>query len=290
MGSLIYIIRLPHEAGLPPRGGPDARAGGDAPRKAYAPITLAPGTVEEQAALCAWVNTHQSMFLTVGAACTALTLALSRVGEGDAASAVRFLGVAEGLRRASSVYTYLPKVDQGVYESFLRQAMRMVRPGFSGVSSREAVAFSRLIQRLRAASFAPGAAGPGQLEEFERARKECIKADDLWWSQHVEAMHRMVKVPVSLAQHEFRRSRREGSKKSYSEFLATSLQVPEALDDYDRFFGCERGAVTQREYMETLEFSLSLSDEHISAEAPFASYRSGLLEQVTSLCNEGNFQ
>lgn len=290
MESLIYIIRLPHEAGLLSAGVQGASALGAAPRKVYAPITLVPGTAEEAEALCAWVNTHQSMFLTVGAACTALTRALERIEEGDAAGAMPYLRAAKCLRRASSVYTYLPKVGRGVYERFLRRAMRMVRPGFSGVSSREAIAFSRLIRRLRAISLPPEAAASAQTEELKCARKECIEADDLWWRLHVEAMHRMVEVPVSLAQHEFKRSMREGSKKSYSEFLATSLQVPEAMDDYDRFFGCERGAVTRREYLETLEVSLRLSDEHISTEEPFASYRAGLLEQVSSLCDEGGFR
>ena len=290
MEHSIYIMRLSYNAALPLEDGPAAHDRLGEPR-AYVPITSVPGTEEEAAALSAWVNTHQSMFLAIGAASTALTLALNRLEDGDVPAATRFLSFARDLRLASSVYTYLPTVDREVYERFLRPAMKLVRSSFSGVSSREAIAFSLLIKRARAAAPVGVSASQHHLREFYQARKECLDADATWWKMHLEAMHRMVRAPVSLAQQEFRRSvKEEGLNKSYSEFLATSLQVPESLDDYDRFFGCERGPVTSKEYVANLDLSLSLSDKHISAEEPYSRYRAALPGQVLRLCREGGCQ
>jgi len=55
------------------------------------------------------------------------------------------------------------------------------------------------------------------------------------------------------------------------------------MDDYDRFFGCERGDVTPEEYLDNLRFSLSLSDSYISSEEPFASYRREAFEHAAKL-------
>ena len=45
------------------------------------------------------------------------------------------------------------------------------------------------------------------------------------------------------------------------------------MDDYDHFFGCERVALTADEYVSEYLLSLEISDEYISAEEPFRSYR-----------------
>jgi len=283
MANPIYIMTLPCSGLMPLANGPTQPNGNGTSRKTYVPITILPETEEEKDALSAWVNTHQSMFMTVGAASAALTGALTSIDNANLEGAIQYLQIAQHLRLASAVYTYLPTVGPEVYERFLRQAMKRVRPGFSGVSSREAIAFGSLLKRVREASPPPDSS----LEKFTQAKQGCLDADDFWWKMHSNAMHRMVKLPVSLAQHEFRRSvKEEGLEKSYSEYLTTTLQVPESLDDYDRFFGCQRGSITTQEYVTNLEQSLSLSDQYITTETPFSTYRKMLLEQVSRLLSQ----
>ena len=97
-------------------------------------------------------------------------------------------------------------------------------------------------------------------------------------------MQRMVGHPISLAQHEFKRqAKEEGLDASYSEFLATTLQVPEAMDDYDRFFACRRATIGAERYLRTLTDSLLISDGYISDMAPFAAYRAGLSQAIPEL-------
>ena len=287
MAKPIFIMRLPCSGVMPLVDGSTPYDGNRVSRKVYVPVTILPESEEEEDALSAWVNTHQSMFMTVGAAAAALTGALNSIENANLSNAIRYLQIAQSLRLASAVYTCLPTVERGVYERFLRPAMKQVRPGFSGVSSREAIAFGSLLKRVRETSPASGSAEMSYLKEFNQAKQACLNADDLWWKMHSAAMHRMVKVPVSLAQHEFRRSvKEEAFEKSYSEFLTSSLQVPASLDDYDRFFGCQRGSITAQEYVINLEYSLSLSDHYISREKPFSTYRKMLREQVSRLLEQ----
>lgn len=276
MNRPISIVRLstsaqfPFERVIVDAGGQDSEHG------TYAPFTLLPKTPAEHEALRCWVTTHQTMFLVTGAAAGTLAEALKFIETANFSTATEFLSLTTVLRKATAVYTYLPTLDRATYESFLRPAMTGVRPSFSGVSSREAIEFAILIKRLREIQIE-------SVPELEAARTECLEADRIWWQCHVGAMQRMVGNPISLAQQEFKRQKGEGLESSYSEFLVTTLQVTEALDDYDRFFACYRGAIDAEGYLKALSDSLLISDEYISNEEPFAAYRAGLSPAIQEL-------
>src|SRR5689334_12050326 len=166
----LTVMWMPPEARLPLSRLPSLPVDALANHKSYLPVTIAPRTTEEAEALRAWVSTHQSMFLTVGAASTAIAIALDRVPGGDYSLAERCLRLAAVLRRASAVYTYLPTVTRAVYEAYLRPAMTQVRPSFSGVSSREAIEFDRLVSGIGAIDCR---AAQQNCPELERTRAEC---------------------------------------------------------------------------------------------------------------------
>jgi hypothetical protein len=101
--------------------------------------------------------------------------------------------------------------------------------------------------------------------------------------------NRMVAHPVSLAQLEFRRRNAASERKgSHAEFLRNELQNVDALNTYDRFFGCVRVPLSPLEYLEELQFILSVSDSYISDEAPYSSYRQLLALSIPELRSLAN--
>ena len=274
----IPIVWLPERAQFPlgQHGVVPTHSGAET----YRPFTLLPSSEAEHEALRCWVTTHQSMFFTIGAAAGILSRAIELLELGWLGEAVEFMTLSAKLRRASAVYTFLPALDRPIYEAYLRPAMTGVRPAFSGVSSRESIEFAILIKRLREM--------PLEAAEMESARAESLESDRIWWQCHVGAMQRMVGNPISLAQHEFKRQKGEGLESSYSEFLATTLQVTDALDDYDRFFACRREVMDEESYLLSLKNSLLISDEYISDEEPFASYRAELSEAIQEMAKFSN--
>lgn len=277
MERSIPIVRLSASAQFPTGADRRVSRGDGAELGIYTPFTLTPRSAAEHEALRCWVTTHQTMFLTIGAAAGVLSWALDHMEGGRFGEAGESLRLASTLRRASAAYTFLPRLDRAIYEGYLRPAMMGVRPAFSGVSSRESIRFAVLIKRLREL-------WAGAPAEAAKARAECLEADRLWWQRHMGAMRRMVKRPISLAQHEFKRQAEEqGLESTYSEFLATTLQVPEAMDDYDRFFACRREPMDGDAYLQALTESLPISDEYISEDEPFASFRGGLTGSIPDL-------
>lgn len=284
----ISIVCLPHNARMPVGNGvkPVAKLVSSelVGTPIYAPFTLAPESEREHEALRAWLTTHQAMFLTVAAANTALRGALWLTSTGNSPAQADLdivrglLHLASHLRRSSACYTFLPTIDRTVYESYLRPAMLGVRKSFSGVSSREAIEFSHLVEKLREAM------RDSVNNDLQESASKCVEADEVWWKLHSTAMGRMVGVPISLAQHEYRRLMNQpGDRVSYSAFLRDTLQTTIAMDDYDRFFACERRQLDLDQFLYFVEYALEASTEYISDAEPFASYRKGTSESVTAV-------
>ena len=182
----IYIVRL-SPSGIYPHNGDLSSANSSLePRSKYVPWTVLPSNEPEAAALRAWVSTHQTMFLVTGASAAMIDASMKKAEAAKFDQCLRYFRLATKLRLASSVYTMLPTVDRSIYEQYLRPAMLGARPGFSGVSSREAIAFAEIVSRLRI--FCDGLSDHAVGREVMQEMKECLQADVNWWNLHANAM------------------------------------------------------------------------------------------------------
>jgi hypothetical protein len=275
----IPIIKLSTLGRLPDKVLVDEDASATA-NQTYTQFTIPPSNANQHEAIRAWVSTHQSMFLVIGAASTALLRGIENARISNISLAKEFLDLATHLRNASSIYTCLPTVTREIYESYVRPAMMVVRPSFSGVSSRESIIFAKLIKELEE----PANTCDGQLCESISA---CRNSDATWWRMHREAMLTLVGVPVSLAQSEYQRQVGSGEHShNYNEFLRSTLQSEQAMDDYDHFFGCLRGNVGYSHYWNSLSRSLEVSDEYVdimNENSPTCEFRRRLIPSMEKL-------
>jgi len=283
----LNLIRLSDSAMYPLTTAGDCFSNRAVERRKYSPWTIIPRTQTEADALRAWIATHQTMFLVIGAATTALAKAICKIRVGSERQALFCLRLGINLRLASSVYTKVPSVDRTTYEQYVRPAMTGVRKGFSGVSSRETIELSCVLSTLRTCLKTIQEKPGGLTVAVPQMLTEALEADHVWWMLHGEAMKRMVQQPISLAQQEYWRRRISGENVgTHSEFLTNELQTPEALDDYDRFFACSREALNSSDYSDELHFSLNVSDPYICRSAPYKNYRGlldGALDELPSL-------
>jgi len=281
----IHVIELPNRAELPLAAPCLPQSAEDDPRTPYVAAGPGPTRESEQLALSMWINTHQALFLTVGAASAALRAALDLVRAEDYAAAAHWLGVARDLRLSSAAYTALPAMTREVYESFIRPSMLEVRPGFSGVSSRESIVFAALVVEWSEPSLLERAAAQPGRSGVQTALDELHGADETWWRGHAGAMRTLVNVPVSLAMAEYkRRVDEQHTRMKYGDFLKTNLQCPDALVDYDRYFGVERRELSPARYLETFERALDLSGPYVSSDEATLRYRELATRHVRAMC------
>ena len=98
---------------------------------------LPPRNTTEETLLSIWINTHQAMFISTGIAAFSIIRMIEHI---KSAASVEEIGewaeLATSCRLASAVYTDLPSLSREHYEAYVRESMRTVNEGFSGVSNR----------------------------------------------------------------------------------------------------------------------------------------------------------
>ncbi|MEZ4457644.1 MAG: hypothetical protein R2882_14015 [Gemmatimonadales bacterium] len=270
----VHVVPL-SETGLIPRATGGGRTREPAPRL-HECRHLPPTNPTEATLLSIWINTHQAMFFSTGICASAVHRIADYLDERrgpDEVIPVAELAVA--CRHASAAYTSLPHLDRDLYEAYVRESMRLVHPGFSGVSNREAIAVEASLRRLKTAQAGLASADGALARSLEPALDAVYAADRFWWKHHGIAMARMVGHPVSLARLDYKEQLTHGSGDgSFDDYRSRVLRQTDALDDYDGYFAVERRAdLTIDDYRRDLSAALARSAPYVDATGPLADYR-----------------
>lgn len=250
---------------------------------------LLPRSPAEGTLLSGWVNTHQALFISTGCAAQCVTQLLELLAKPavDLDRVAELSGRAVDCRRASAAYTSLPFLNREGYEAYIRESMKCVHPGFSGVSNREAMALEKSLGRLKRAQ-----------QRLPRATALAVRpllagiyeADREWWRHHGRAMARYVTNPVSLARMDFKHQARPESFDLYRQRV---LRNSRAMADYDRYFAVTRSSdLSPGHYRAVLTECLQRSDPYVDEQGPLAEYRArgaaALFETIDSLSSKGH--
>lgn len=270
----IQVIPLSPDGLLPTSG-----AAGEASQKLndYRYRYRPPQNDLEKTLMSVWVNTHQAMFISTG-------IAASCVGRLSRLVAARDLGpdrfgwwidTAVACRLASAAYTSLPPLTLDRYESYIRKSMMAVHPGFSGVSNREAISMETCLRQLKSAQKQLASAHPSLAADIESQLERVYEAERIWWRAHGKAMSKYVTDPTSLARMDYLRQKQEGGGDGdFTEYRRRVLRDPNALDDYDRYFGVTRSEpVSAADYIALLDNVMRRSAPYVEQSGALAEYR-----------------
>ena len=89
------------------------------------------------------------MFMTVAMSSYSIFRAITSMNLRDVDSTLEWLGFARDARLASAAYTDLPELTQALYEAYVRESMKLVHAGFSGVSNRESIVMELALRHLK---------------------------------------------------------------------------------------------------------------------------------------------
>ena len=237
---------------------------------------LPPQNLTEQTLLSIWINTHQAMFMAIGMAAHCVSKIIELVAQNaDLAEIKKFIQLAVDCRLSSAAYTSLPFLTRELYEAYIRESMKTVHPGFSGVSNQEAIAMETSLRQLKAAA--------GDLAQVNKQLAVALRpelerlydADTEWWKYHGKAMGKYVLNPVSLARMDFKDQKAKGSgDKNFEAYRDRILRRDSALADYDQYFAVERSdTLTLQHYCRTLTATLERSWPYIEHTGILQEYR-----------------
>lgn len=131
----INILSLSNTGVMPNTGNDDLDS--IANRRLHEPHNLPPRNRTENQLLSIWINTHQAMFMTIAMSAYAVLKAIIAMHQHNFSETLQWLMLAREARFASAAYTDLPVLTQPLYEAYVRESMKLVHPGFSGVSNSE---------------------------------------------------------------------------------------------------------------------------------------------------------
>src|SRR3954468_6611094 len=146
-------------------------------RRLYQPRHLPPRNRTESQLLSVWINTHQAMFMTVAMSAYAVTQAIRAIARRELPASLSWLGFAREARHAAAAYTDLRALTQPLYEAYLRESMKLVHPGFSGVSNLESIQMELGLRALKEALAACRLSDRDFAASIEPACKEVFQAD-----------------------------------------------------------------------------------------------------------------
>lgn len=233
-------------------------------RRLYQPCHLPPRNRTESQLLSVWINTHQAMFMTTAMSSYAVTRATEAIASRERSTALLWLGFTREARNASAAYTDLPPLTQPLYEAYVRESMKLVHPGFSGVSNLESIKMELCLRKLRNTLSACMDSDREFALSIDPACEEVFQADQFWWRSHGKAMRRMVRTPVSLARTDAKERAKSGSSVDFAEYRDKVLRDPKALKDYDAYFAVTRqSGLTLRNWRDNLICALSKADDYI---------------------------
>ena len=234
---------------------------------------LPPANLTENLLMSMWLNTHQAMFLSTGMAAHCAHVATNLIrDEGSPQDICQYLEMARDARLASAAYTGLPHLSRELYEVYIRESMRLVHPGFSGVSNQESVAMERSLHDLKQAQRELVHQDAKMAANLAPWFDGLYQADRKWWRFHGQAMSKYVTTPISLARMDF--AQQQDAADNFEEYRTKILRDDEVQADYDRYFAVERREnLTIGDYSVQLHKCLSRSEPYVDADGELAKHR-----------------
>lgn len=247
------------------------------PSKEHRFRELPPQNLTENILMSMWLNTHQAMFISTGlsAYCTKIVSDLIRVQttlDIETDKVIHYLELARDARLASAAYTGLPYLTKDLYESYIRESMKLVHPGFSGVSNQEANAMEKSLHDLKNTQTDLAYRNKSLAARLSVYFKELYTADRTWWRFHGLAMSKLVETPVSLARMDFANTAR--AHENFNEYRNKVLRNTKLLGDYDRYFAVQRKeGLSIGDYRNQLYACLRRSEPYVDNDGDLAMYR-----------------
>jgi hypothetical protein len=241
-------------------------------RRLYQPRHLPPRNRTESQLLSVWINTHQAMFMTIAMSSYAVTQAIRTIARRELSATLSWLGFAREARYAAAAYTDLGALTQPLYEAYVRESMKLVHPGFSGVSNLESIKMELCLRELKEALLTCMHSDREFVMSIDQACEEVSQADHFWWRSHGQAMRRMVRTPVSLARTDAKEKAKEaGGPVDFEAYRNKVLRDPKAQKEYDAYFSVERRpGLTLRSWQCHLTRALATADDYISQQGEIA--------------------
>ena len=263
----IFVVPLAATGTMPDGDGPEDTAA----LPLHQPRHLPPRNRAEHQLLSVWLNTHQALFMTVAMSSYATLRAIDAIRCRDLQATLEWLELAREARFASAAYTHMEALTLPLYEAYVRESMKLVHPGFSGVSNLESVRMEQSLRELKEAAQACRAEDRGFAAEIERAHEQLCEADHFWWRSHGQAMRRMVRCPVSLARLDAKDKAKTGGPCDFEAYRNQVLRDPKAMTDYDAYFSVERRAdMSLQTWRRHLLRVLAASDDYVTQQGPVA--------------------
>jgi hypothetical protein len=238
---------------------------------------LPPQNLTENILMSMWLNTHQAMFMSTGLSACCITIVSGLIRdqtslEIETDEITHYLELAHYARLASAAYTGLPHLTRDLYEAYIRESMRLVHPGFSGVSNQEAIAMEKSLHELKNVqtelAYRNKLLGTHLLPYFN----DLYAADRRWWRFHGLAMSKLVETPISLARMDF--SNTAKANENFDEYRNKVLRNTKVLGEYDRYFAVRRkDGLSIEDYRNQLQACLRRSEPYVNNEGELAMYR-----------------
>jgi hypothetical protein len=234
---------------------------------------LPPSNLTENTLMSMWLNTHQAMFLSTGMAAHCTSVATGFIREQGAVQDIyQYLEMARDARMASAAYTGLPHLSLELYEVYIRESMRLVHPGFSGVSNQESVAMEKKLHDLKQAQRELVQRDADKGAELAPWFDGLYQADRKWWRFHGHAMNKYVTTPISLARLDF--AKKQDAANDFEEYRTKILRDDKVQLDYDRYFAIERMEnLTLEDYRSQLTACLERSEPYVDSDGELAQHR-----------------
>lgn len=272
LANPIEIIYL-SENGLPPKKLGSAQI---QKRPKHLCQNLPPRNANEEVLLSIWLNTHQAMFIATGIAaqCTLILSEKFRQGA-DREQLEYWTDLATNCRLASALYTDLPYLTRERYVAYLRESMKTVHQGFSGVSNMEAIVMESSLKTLKHAFKETKSKSSAYSQLCEPFYEKVSKADKTWWKHHGKAMLKLVEEPISLARLDFKKMQMQNNDlQEFEDYRNNILRESSATKDYDRYFAVHRcDTLTLEDYRITLDYTIENAKGYTELQGIMSEYR-----------------
>lgn len=237
---------------------------------------LPPRNPNEEVLLSIWINTHQAMFISTGIAaqCTLNLSELIRQGS-DKEQLEYWTDLATRCRLASAVYTNLPHLTRELYVAYLRESMKTVHQGFSGVSNMEAIVMESSLKTLKHAFKETRKTSSLYEKTCKPFYEKVSKADKVWWKHHGRAMLKLVDEPISLARLDFKKMQMQNRElQGFDDYRNNILRQNSATRDYDNYFAVQRNdQLTIDDYRDTLRYTIDNASIYIEEKGIMSEYK-----------------
>ena len=208
--------------------------------------------------------------MTIAMSAYAVSRALQALARRDLSDTIEWLNLAGEARQASAAYTDLPALTQALYETYVRESMKLVHPGFSGVSNLESIRMELAMRELKQAFLTCQRDDFPLAQSISKAHEHMVQADQFWWISHGRAMRRMVRKTVSLARMDAKQQAHDADEEiAFDAYREKILRDPKALVEYDGYFAVERRAgLTLDRWRNELSRVLATADDYIAFTGP----------------------